>query len=192
MFSHRRALHVVIAVTLIALAVGPVAAKSFGDWSAPQSLESLPGSSSQVNTEFLDGCPMRPQASPRWWGRAMVHEVGKRAVMAVDPCISVDPFFHRDSRADPDLALDVKLVHQPFCARQTDPKPLVGGVSILHGLLDIQNARSLIQRGDLDAPAPRHRDALDDDFTPLGVIHDIARDLRDGRRNHRGITARET
>ena len=59
MLSHRRALHVVLAVALIALAVGPVAAKNFGDWSSPQSLESLDGSSSEVNTSALDGCPIQ-------------------------------------------------------------------------------------------------------------------------------------
>jgi hypothetical protein len=59
MFSHRHVLYVVVAITLIAMAVAPVAAKSFGDWSSPQSLESLPESSNEVNTASLDGCPIQ-------------------------------------------------------------------------------------------------------------------------------------
>ncbi len=54
-----RSLLVVVAITLLAVAASPVAAKSFGDWSAPQPLESLPGSSSEVNTGSLDGCPIQ-------------------------------------------------------------------------------------------------------------------------------------
>jgi hypothetical protein len=48
-----------VAVTSFLLAVSPVTAKSFGDWSSAQSLESLPGSSSDVNTAALDGCPIQ-------------------------------------------------------------------------------------------------------------------------------------
>lgn len=41
------------------VAASGVAAKTFGEWSAPVSAESLPGSSSQVNTAFNDGCPIQ-------------------------------------------------------------------------------------------------------------------------------------
>lgn len=42
---------------LIALAAtAAVPAKSFGDWSTPASIESLPGSSTAVNTPAVDGC----------------------------------------------------------------------------------------------------------------------------------------
>lgn len=54
-----RSLFVAVAITLLAVAASPVAAKSLGDWSAPQPLESLPGSSSEVNTGSLDGCPIQ-------------------------------------------------------------------------------------------------------------------------------------
>ncbi len=40
-------------------AIGLAAAKNYSDWSAPASIESLPGSSSEVNTDFLDGCPIQ-------------------------------------------------------------------------------------------------------------------------------------
>jgi Tol biopolymer transport system component len=42
----------------IALAAGTADAKQFGSWSAPVSAESLPTSSSQVNTASNDGCPI--------------------------------------------------------------------------------------------------------------------------------------
>jgi hypothetical protein len=44
---------------VLAMAASPVTAKSFGDWSAAQSLESLAGSSSEVNTASNDGCPIQ-------------------------------------------------------------------------------------------------------------------------------------
>jgi hypothetical protein len=49
----------VAAVAVLALAVSPVTAKNLGDWANAQSLESLPGSSSEVNTAALDGCPIQ-------------------------------------------------------------------------------------------------------------------------------------
>ena len=59
MFSHRYSIRLALIATLLVLAVSPVAAKHFGDWSAAQPLESLPGSSSEVNTAFNDGCPIQ-------------------------------------------------------------------------------------------------------------------------------------
>jgi len=57
---YQRALRMAAAISaLLTLVAQPVVAKSFGEWSPAQSLESLPGSSSQVNTEFLDGCPIQ-------------------------------------------------------------------------------------------------------------------------------------
>ena len=44
----------VIAVTVVAAA----AAQSFGRWGAPVSAESLPGTSSELNTPSQDGCPI--------------------------------------------------------------------------------------------------------------------------------------
>lgn len=43
---------------ILALTATAVTAKSFGDWSAPVSAESLSGSSSSVNTSANDGCPI--------------------------------------------------------------------------------------------------------------------------------------
>lgn len=42
----------------IALIASGVAAKSFGEWSAPVSAETLSGSSGEVNTAASDGCPI--------------------------------------------------------------------------------------------------------------------------------------
>ena len=48
-----------MALTLLALAASPVTAKNLGAWGPAQSLESLPGSSSEVNTASNDGCPIQ-------------------------------------------------------------------------------------------------------------------------------------
>jgi hypothetical protein len=55
----RPALIPVLASVLVALIASPVRARSFGEWSSAVPLESLPGSSSAVSTEFLDGCPIQ-------------------------------------------------------------------------------------------------------------------------------------
>jgi Tol biopolymer transport system component len=44
--------------TVLALTATAVAAKSFGDWGAPVNAETLPGSSSSLNTPSNDGCPI--------------------------------------------------------------------------------------------------------------------------------------
>lgn len=44
------------AVTISLAAAAAVAMPSFGDWSAPASIESLPGSSTEVNSASIDGC----------------------------------------------------------------------------------------------------------------------------------------
>jgi hypothetical protein len=47
------------AVSLVALTTAAaVAAKTFGEWSAPVNAESLPGSSPELNTASNDGCPI--------------------------------------------------------------------------------------------------------------------------------------
>jgi Tol biopolymer transport system component len=56
-FSHFRPL--AVAGIMLVIAAAPVTAKSLGEWGAAQSLESLPGSSSEVNTSSLDGCPIQ-------------------------------------------------------------------------------------------------------------------------------------
>ncbi len=59
MRSNHFPLLVVAAMMVLAVAASPVLAKSFGPWSAAQSLESLAGSNSEVNTASLDGCPIQ-------------------------------------------------------------------------------------------------------------------------------------
>lgn len=59
MHLNRHALFALVGAMLLALAASPVAAKSFGDWAPAQSLESLAGSSSEVNTASNDGCPIQ-------------------------------------------------------------------------------------------------------------------------------------
>ena len=58
----RRIPRVQLALAVIAvgaLTAAPVSAKEFGAWTTAVSLETLPGSSSQVNTAFQDGCPIQ-------------------------------------------------------------------------------------------------------------------------------------
>jgi Tol biopolymer transport system component len=59
MRSVHHALLVVTAIMLLAMAASPVTANSFGEWAPAKSLESLAGSSSAVNTDALDGCPIQ-------------------------------------------------------------------------------------------------------------------------------------
>ncbi len=49
----------IAALFLLVIAANPVAAKSYGPWTTAVSLESLPGSSSEVNTAVQDGCPIQ-------------------------------------------------------------------------------------------------------------------------------------
>lgn len=59
MRSTHSVLLVAALIMLLAVGAGPVSAKSFGAWAPAQSLESLAGSSSEVNTAALDGCPIQ-------------------------------------------------------------------------------------------------------------------------------------
>jgi len=59
MNKHRFLIVVLPALLVGVLAVTPVlAAPSFSSWGPALSLESVPGTSSELNTPFLDGCPM--------------------------------------------------------------------------------------------------------------------------------------
>jgi Tol biopolymer transport system component len=46
----------IVAASLISLASANAAAKNWGDWSTPMSVENLPGSSTLVNSPAVDGC----------------------------------------------------------------------------------------------------------------------------------------
>ena len=59
MNKHRFLIVVLPALLVGVLAVTPVlAAPSFSSWGPASSLESVPGTSSELNTPFLDGCPI--------------------------------------------------------------------------------------------------------------------------------------
>lgn len=45
-----------LSTALLVLAASTAGAKNWGEWAAPASIESLPGSSTQVNTPAVDGC----------------------------------------------------------------------------------------------------------------------------------------
>ena len=52
----RLSTNVVLATAVIAASATAVAAKNWGDWNTPVNVESLPGSSSNINTPSIDGC----------------------------------------------------------------------------------------------------------------------------------------
>ena len=59
MNTQRFSIVVALALLVGVLAAAPVlAAPSFSAWGPAVSLESVPGTSSELNTPFLDGCPM--------------------------------------------------------------------------------------------------------------------------------------
>jgi hypothetical protein len=47
------------AVTLVALVTAVASAMSFTPWSTPVNAETVPGTSSDLNTSFNDGCPIQ-------------------------------------------------------------------------------------------------------------------------------------
>lgn len=49
---------IIAGVATTAIIASGAAAKTFTEWSAPVNIESLPGSSSSLNTAFNDGCPI--------------------------------------------------------------------------------------------------------------------------------------
>lgn len=58
MIKHR-VIRTSLAVTALGLLASAAWAKTWTDWGAPVSAESLPGSSTQLNTTFVDGCPIQ-------------------------------------------------------------------------------------------------------------------------------------
>jgi Tol biopolymer transport system component len=56
--SHKRLFHMILwSCTLLLVAAPALAAHSFSSWGPAASLESVPGTSSELNTTFLEGCP---------------------------------------------------------------------------------------------------------------------------------------
>jgi len=53
------ALRVLVGVAGVLAFVSIVSAKHFGPWSAPVNAETIPGTSSELNTPFNDGCPIQ-------------------------------------------------------------------------------------------------------------------------------------
>jgi hypothetical protein len=64
MFAKNKLYATVLAASAVLVMLGvtsALAAPSFSSWSPAQSLESIPSSSPEVNTAFLDGCPILSQ-----------------------------------------------------------------------------------------------------------------------------------
>src|SRR5437870_13093352 len=57
--------------------------------------------------------------------------------LAFSFCIVVQPFFHRNGRADADFGDNVEIVHQQFRAGQTHAQSAARRIAVLHGFGDI-------------------------------------------------------
>jgi hypothetical protein len=91
------------------------------------------------------------------------------------------PHSERDARPDVDSRLDLELVDQPACARETKPKAVTGREAILHRLLDVTDARPRVDRRHEHAALLGIRDRGKDDLPTPGVNHEVARDFSDCR-----------
>src|SRR5579859_1118435 len=89
--------------------------------------------------------------------------------------MSMQPFFHGHSGPFAHFGFNVKLIHQPFGAGQSDAQPLVGGIAVLHRLGNVLDAGAFVARHDQDTAlvAVVHRGH--DNFAAFGVIDDISR-----------------
>ena len=96
-------------------------------------------------------------------------------------------------RAATDLRVELEVVHQPARAGKSEPEAVLRRVAVAHRELFVVDARSLIDRDDLDADASRRRRRCSSTISPsLRVDDDVARDLRDRRRDQRLIGRRES
>ena len=85
-----RLIGIIAGGSLVLAAATAVAAMSFGSWSAATSAESIPGTSGNLNTTALEGCPFvaraatystsRPIGPVGWAGLTSGTRCGTRAV----------------------------------------------------------------------------------------------------------------
>src|SRR5258708_27535047 len=101
--------------------------------------------------------------------------------------VILEPFAHCDFRAFADFGSDFKIIHQPFRTRQADAETTAGGVTVLHGLADVRDARTLVLGDDLQAPVVTMLHLGKEDLAALGMIEDVAGDLRDGSGHQRNL-----
>src|SRR5690606_1352862 len=102
------------------------------------------------------------------------------------------PLPHDDRRADADLGGDLEGVHQAAGPGQAEAEPSAGRVPVLHGPLDVGDARALVAGDDLDGRVLARAlvDGADEDLAPAGVGDDVAGDLGDGGGDERGVGVR--
>src|SRR5690606_22705020 len=92
-------------------------------------------------------------------------------------------------RTDADLGGDLEAVHEAPGTGEAEAEPPAGRVAVLHGPLEVGDARALVAGDDLDGGVLARAlvDRADDDLSPAGVGDDVAGDLRDGGGDERGV-----
>ena len=113
---------VLVALGLLLATAGPAEAKDFGPWAPAVNAESVPGTSSELNTEFQDGCPIQ---SP---DGLSLYLASTRPRFAGDTRTDIDIWVaHRASQDAPwgapqNLGAPVNSTDDDFC-----PTPTRGG-----------------------------------------------------------------
>src|SRR5437667_735752 len=127
------------------------------------------------------------------WDRLRGHTpFDERTVLECGRAHSTHPFAHAYPRALADLRLDGELIHQPFGPRQPDAHAFVAGKAVLHRLPDVSHSRPLVAGNNLDAEPATVEDARKHNFTLFAAVDNVARDFRNGRRNHGRAAAVES
>src|SRR5437868_6975560 len=90
-----------------------------------------------------------------------------------------------------EASTDASGIHAPG-AGQPETQAPGRGVAVLHGAGNVADPGPLVARHDHDALTIAVRHQAEGDFAALGVHQDVARDLGDGRRDHRLVAARES
>src|SRR5712692_5469266 len=101
---------------------------------------------------------------------------------------AASPLLHGHRGACARAGVDVEFVHEAPRARKPEPEAAGGRVAVLQGPGDIGDARPLINRHHFQAGSIAVGQQAERDLAPLGVHHDVARDLRNGGRDH-GLVA---
>src|SRR3989442_13509583 len=102
------------------------------------------------------------------------------------------PFFGHHRRAFSDFGRDMELVHQPADSRQAQSEPARGGVTSDQRPRNVRDAGAFVTSHHHDALPGAIAEQFYDDLAVLRVEHDVAGQLRDGRRDERRLAGRES
>src|SRR5215472_3080769 len=102
------------------------------------------------------------------------------------------PLFDSHNRPLPNLRFNLKFIHEPSNARQTQTKTSRRAVTILECLTNVGDSRSLVARDHDDALSVRRTHQPHNDLTLSGVHDDIARQFGNGGSDQGEIGRRES